>query len=229
VKQEFDLGIGDTDIPVRRWGLHGAAIAFINLHQDEQTSITAARQVLDGQAQLLHFASEPERCLRFVCKGRPLLFDPNRMFSERGARLTLEHRNGDAPEQAVAEVVRFGRSVLDSLFEGGPQRVIAVHNTDEDYSVNSFLDGGSEVSGAAAVHVVPGEARHDFLLVTRREAWDFLVDRGFNVVLQAPNLPDDGSLSVYCADAGVDYINVEAHPDHLERQVAMLRLAMEAP
>jgi len=229
VKREFELVVGRTEIPAVQWGPSSADIAFINLHQDEQTSIAAARQLLDGRATLMHFATDPERCLRFISAGRTLKFDPNRMFSALGAQRSLEHHNGDAPERAVAEISQLGEAVLRQLLAGKPRRVVAVHNTDEEYSIRSFIEGSPEAGSAAAVHIVPSEARHDFFLVTREKCFQFLAQAGFNVVLQASGLEDDGSLSLYCARAGIDYINAEAHPDHEARQVEMLQKAMQAP
>jgi hypothetical protein len=49
--------------------------------------------------------------------------------------------------------------------------------------------------------------------VTNKNHYDFYVKNGFNVVLQAGTngtLTDDGSLSVYAAMQGKDYVNIEA-------------------
>ena len=41
------------------------------------------------------------------------------------------------------------------------------------------------------------------------------------------NVPDDGSMSVYFARLGIPYLNIEAHNDHLQEQIEMVRAAQE--
>jgi hypothetical protein len=45
----------------------------------------------------------------------------------------------------------------------------------------------------------------------------------YHIVLQDnTNVTDDGSLSVFCARGGIDYVNVEAEHGHLVRQLKMM-------
>ena len=41
------------------------------------------------------------------------------------------------------------------------------------------------------------------------------------------NVPDDGSMSVYFAQRGIPYLNIEAHNDHLQEQIEMVRAARQ--
>ena len=101
--------------------------------------------------------------------------------------------------------------------------VLALHNTGDDYSVLAYEDGGAEVKTAAEVHIEPKQHRHDFFLVTQRRIFEALVARGFSAILQAPDIADDGSLSVYCAERDIPYVNVEARHGEVEAQAEMLR------
>jgi hypothetical protein len=40
-------------------------------------------------------------------------------------------------------------------------------------------------------------------------------------------MTDDGSLSVYCAQLGIPYVNVEAQHGHIWRQLYMLIFALQ--
>jgi len=68
----------------------------------------------------------------------------------------------------------------------------------------------------------------DFYFVTDPLIFQILSSGRYHVVLQAEEtLTDDGSLSVYCAQLGIPYINVEAQHKHLVRQTKMLIYAYQ--
>lgn len=63
------------------------------------------------------------------------------------------------------------------------------------------------------MYICPESNSHNFLFVTNKDHYNFYAKHGFNVVLQAGTngtLTDDGSLSVYAAMQGKDYVNIEA-------------------
>ena len=70
----------------------------------------------------------------------------------------------------------------------------------------------------------PKQNVHNFFFVTRPAMFNKLKKLGFNVVLQNNrSVTDDGSLSVYAAKRGINYINVEARHGALQTQIKMLR------
>ena len=100
------------------------------------------------------------------------------------------------------------------------EAVVALHNNTEDrYSLTSYLPQGSEAASAARVSVGPGVDRDDFVFTTDAQLFEILKGSNDNVVLQAAGAPDDGSLSV--ALAGHSYANVEAEHGHREAQRRM--------
>jgi hypothetical protein len=89
--------------------------------------------------------------------------------------------------------------------------IVALHNnTPGALSILSYKKGGSECGATREVYDAPGKDPDDFFLVTESAHYEGLKKRGFNVVLQKAQAPDDGSLSVYCGRKGMAYINVEA-------------------
>jgi hypothetical protein len=64
--------------------------------------------------------------------------------------------------------------------------------------------------------------------VTDQNIFEKLSTGKYHVVLQNNELmTDDGSLSVYCGQLGIRYINVEAQHNHLIRQIKMLIFAYQ--
>jgi len=90
-------------------------------------------------------------------------------------------------------------------------------------SVLSYQQGVKMANVVRQVAINPEQNPHDFFLVTMKQAYDFLSQQGFNVVLQN-NLAvsDDGSLSVLAGQKQIDYINIEAGIGHSKVQAAML-------
>ncbi len=211
------------------------AILYLNLHEDERTGVEAARQA--GVAgRVCRLAHGGGRNVTFGMGGRDWRFDPNRMFTRRGAIQTLANLNGldtlavEKEHAAALDSVRaVAAYVLAASGLARARAVVALHNnTDDQYSAQSYTAGGIYARDAAAVHLAPGEDADDFFFVTARALYEKLAAAGYNVVLQHPEtVTDDGSLSVYCARQGIGYVNVEAEHGHAEKQRDMLRVLAE--
>ena len=211
----------NLDEPVR-WLL-------VNLHDDENTSVEAAEELLDDYpCRLVELKHSGERHVEFTIQGEEFGCDPNRIFTAVGVRATLEKISSLDP-QAEREVIRFGEALIEQYRLSDVQAVIALHNnTDERYAATSYAKGQEYESDAAAVHLQSGKDVDDFYFVTEQRFFDALAARGFNAVLQNnETVTDDGSLSVYCAKHNVPYVNVEAQHGHLEVQVDMLKALFE--
>jgi hypothetical protein len=160
--------------------------------------------------------------------GEDYAVDPNRIFSDAGIRATLE-RQGRYSSGAHWAVERFARQFLERFALTREPVIVALHNTvDGNYSVESYRPDAQHGAAAAELHISTNRSRFDFFYVTDRRFFDYLKQRDFNVVLQNnANVPDDGSLSVYCATKGIPYLNVETELGQLERQIEMVRAARE--
>ncbi len=222
------IQVGDSHIDLVELA-GGNGPRFIHVHRNELAAVAAARSVVEsGVGHLFSFAGDPERCLTFSTGGDMFRFDPNRIFSDPGIESTLMIKSGAAPEVAIAAVRSFRTQLLALWRMEAAPAVIAVHNTRDDYSIRSYLTGGSEAPNAADVFVKPELHQHDFFFVTTPADFNHLRDAGFNVALQATSPVDDGSMSVYCARRGIRYINVEARFDAVDAQRKMIAAALKA-
>jgi len=136
------------------------------------------------------------------------------------------------PARVKSAVSKAAEGIVNAIGigSGGPScpALVAVHNntpTEEgDLETFSFLwykDSGpccDEVEkrdGRACIYEGDAPNRDNLILVTRFEDFQYLVKDGrFNIVLMRTPAPgaegDDGSLSVYCGQKGIRYVNVEA-------------------
>lgn len=221
--------IGDTNVHVLVYQRGQPSPTFINVHDDENTSVEAGKAVIDETSgRLIELAHGGKRHLRFTVDGEDFAVDPNRIFSDAGIRAALERR-GKYSSAAHWAVERFARKFLERFALGRERVIVALHNTvDGDYSIESYRPGAEHAAAAADLHISSNRSRFDFFYVTDRRFFDYLKQRDFNMVLQDnAAVPDDGSLSVYFAKRGIPYLNIEAELGQLDRQIEMVRAARE--
>ena len=215
------LGSKTVHLDVTRFGSGG--LRYINLHENETTSVQAAEWVLShGAGQLIVLRGGGQRLLVFWDRLRPYAFDPNRIFTDAGLRRTLQFHASDTPRARAA--VQVLRDAVLALLEGRPDEpVVALHNNRGGaYSVRSYESGAVLAADAQALAMGAGKAQEDFFLVTRRFLFEPLREAGFSTVWQSDKADDDGSLSIHFQRMGRAYVNVEAHADHLDEQRRML-------
>lgn len=218
------IGQSTVDLVVHRSDERG--LAYINLHDDENTAVEAALALIRARGgvvfELQHGGS---RNLTFRLDDSSYTVDPNRIFTDAGINLTLD-RHGIANAQAHEEVRSFSDSLLSLVGFREMEFAIAIHNNSPDgYSALSYREEGDLSSDARSVHLVRDRDPDDFFFVTTDALYDSLQAHGANVVLQ-DNLRarDDGSLSVLAGREGIPYVNVEAQHEHAEVQLGMLEL-----
>ena len=223
--QELALGDGRVTLRVHERAV-GGAVPFhaLNVHDDESTSVDAALDVARQRGgRVVELVHSGDRNATFQTGGASYAFDPNRMFTDAGRARTLAALGRDTP-QARAALAAFADQVLAAYTAPRPGVVVTLHNNTPDrYSARSYQPGAEYASDAAAVTVHPGTDPDDFFFVTDRGLYDALADRGFNAVLQDNDAAtDDGSLSVWAAQQGVPYVNVEAEHGHRAEQARMV-------
>ena len=200
-------------------------MVLINLHDDENTGVEAAQQLLrQNGGRLIQLRHDGTRLISFQLEGTTYTFDPNRMFTDLGARLTLE-KYGPYSEKALMAVRTFSNEVLDICDFDHLSLVVTLHNnSDQGYSLESYAPGAIYESDAREIHHESGTDVDDFFFVTDAELFESLRKKRLNVVLQDnDNVTDDGSLSVLAGKRGIPYINAEAQEGHLQQQLKMLR------
>jgi hypothetical protein len=220
------LRVGDATIEAAEAVVRERSVLYVNLHDDEDTAVQAGMMELQRRGgRLVELRHSGHRNIEFGLGGRRYAFDPNRIFTRRGIAQTLARlsRRDTEAENAVA---RFAEELLELYDVGRADAIIALHNNGgHSYSAASYTQGQHLAGDAQDVYLAPGFDPSDFYFVTERLVFEAIRDRRLNVVLQDNRrVADDGSLSVYCARAGVRYINVEARHGHLNEQAEMLRI-----
>ncbi|MEP6512914.1 MAG: hypothetical protein ABJA79_03545 [Parafilimonas sp.] len=216
--------LGKTPVNIIKQNFGKPSISFIDLHENETTSVQAARKFLqeEGTALLVKIHQKSERNIEFWLQNKKYLFDPNRIFTSTGRRKTLEKLSSYAPA-AEKEVEKFADSILSNIKYS--KLIIALHNNTEGapLSIKNYI---------GSIHFktfVNSEMdADDFFLTTEQSIFDFLKEKKMNVVFELPDtVLDDGSLSIYCNKNKIPYINVEAQEDHFTQQLQMLETLRE--
>lgn len=209
--------LGSTKVVLNEYGTGGGSIYFAP-HSNETTAVEAAKAVVKKSGGRVYWLTHGDgaRNITFKIGKTKYTVDPNRIFSDKGAKASLKPYSPEA-FTAVRMLANF---VIKGIFASGVQPVVGIHNnTDGSLSVISY---GSDPA-AAATSVNPKRDADDFFFVTTSGYFNALKSKGFNVVLQSARPPEDGSLSVYCAHVHVPYINVEAQAGHKSQQIEMLK------
>lgn len=198
-------------------------IYFINVHENESTSVEAAGSVLhDIGGKMVVLKHNKTRYISFYIGNKKYIIDPNRIYTRKGINATLKNL-GPHSAEAVKQVTLFAQHILTN-FVKGKKLIVALHNnTDGNYSLASYLKGGSEAGNAAGVFINPAMDKDDFIVTTDTNIFRRIKEKNINAVLQDNiRAVDDGSLSIYAAKQNIPYINVEAQEGHLKEQTAML-------
>lgn len=217
------LGDSEISVVVTKFGKK-LDIVMINVHDDEKTSVEAAKKILSQTGGILiQIENSNKRLISFIQNGKTINFDPNRMFTRKGIYQNLLRLNNEASKDAAEQVEQFALFVLKHI-PSGTGTLVALHNNDQGrLSINSYTNGGEYEKNvrfaAKALHRDPD----NFFLTTDSTIFSQLKSSGFNTVLQENNhADDDGSLSIYYGRLNKSYVNVEAEIGQLDEQAAMI-------
>lgn len=215
---QFPVKLGNSLVIIQQQQ-HGFGKAFVHLHQNETTALKAAQAIIRTEGgSLLTLVHSGQRNIVFYLNHKRYEFDPNRIFTDHGIKKTMLQFGEYTPE-AHAKVTVLADTIKRLIPKG---KVIAVHNN-ESYSLNDYKAGHSLAGEAQLLNINHQNFFRNFYLVTQKNDYSRLKKMRFNSVLQTHNATDDGSLSIFLADAS--YVNVEAGYDQLEAQIKMIRHA----
>lgn len=221
------IGESSVAIKVMQYG-DSKNLVYVNVHADEFTSLQAAQRLLQQEGGLLiKIENNNKRNIRFRLRGRYYTFDPNRMFSAEGAAQTLKQL-GRSSDMAIEEVVKFGKRILQLIPEN-PVCIIALHNnTEGKFGVNSYLPGAERETDARKVYADTLQDPDDIFLTTDSILYHRLSAEKYNTILQDnEKVRRDGSLSVYCGERNITYLNCETQHGKKEQYLNMLLSATE--
>lgn len=213
--------IGSSPVRVEIYQRGDGGLTYINVHQNEVTSVRAAKHVIDRYGgKLIRLRHAGGRLIRFKLNNKYYRFDPNRMFTPKGIRMTLKRYNRHYSKSAYRAVDRFSKKILKLLPR---DEIVALHNNSPRYSISLFLKGRRLHYEARRIYINPKHSRSNFFLVTKTKSFNSIKNKGFNVVQQHhTRAQDDGSLSIYAEKNKMTYVNVEAAHGHLKAQIQML-------
>lgn len=202
------------------------AITFIALHDNENTAVEAYHSWTEQlNINLLELHQRNDRYLQYEYLGRVYEVDPNMMFTDAGREKTLRRNNTAIPAELKKLVKSFADSLLQIIIDTGKNKyTIAVHNnTPDNFSVLTYKNS----KNAADIFIAKEEDIDDFFIVTDTADFNYIKNMNLNVVLQSQTPEDDGSLSVYCHQNGIPYINVEAEHGHKDKQIDMIKVVYD--
>jgi hypothetical protein len=196
---------------------------FCVLHENEETASECVQQFLrETGGTVWEVKADRHRNVSFKLKKKKYSFDPNRIYSATGIYKTLHDFSKSYTDDAFSQVSYFSTQITDSLF-AKYKTLVSVHNSSEGkFSVRSYLPDSTLANTAADLYINEANDEDEFFYVTNRPDFDYLKTQGFNVILQRPDAPDDGSLSIFCGQRNIRYINVEAQHGHRAEQMLML-------
>jgi len=216
--------VGETILATVSYQVSNPGLTLFNMHDDENTAVEAGIHFIRKYGgRLIQLKHTGERLVNFKLEGEIYTFDPNRMFTDKGASDTLK-RYSQADPLAVDHLRRFADEVLKEHELDQVGLIITLHNnTQNNYSVRLYLPGNEYENDASKVFIAAGSDADDFFFVTDDSLFQALRIEGYNTVLQNnETATDDGSLSVLAARLGIPYVNIEAQHDHLAEQYNML-------
>lgn len=213
--------LGDTQVTLNVYRSGIGKTTYFAPHSNETYGFEAAKAAVRAHGGRFFWLTHGgKRNITFVLSGKKYIVDPNRVFSDKGAKASLKAL-GNYSAAAQAAVRDFAEFVAKELFSSrGP--IVGIHNnTDGNLSAQSYKNGDNKAE-AKVVYINPKLDLDDFFFVTKQRIFDLLKKKDFNVVLQNPSVADDGSLSVRCQRNGLPYVNIEAQVGHSAVQKKMI-------
>jgi hypothetical protein len=221
--------IGDRNLPIKliQYG-DVKDIICVNLHDNEESSLQAARLVLESSGgTIIKIENNNQRIIRFRLKGIYYSFDPNRMFSKAGIEQTLRD-NRSISKEAIEEIEKFAKQLL-LLIPDSTSCIVALHNnTEAAFSIKSYLPGGNRQSDARAVYADSLQDIDDIILTTDSLLYQKMANSGYNSIWQDnDNARKDGSLSIFYGERGRRYINIETQHGKVNQYKEMLEKLLQ--
>lgn len=224
--------IGETNVPVIEKRFNQCALSnvlFINVHDNERTSVQAAEEYLSlNNGLLVRLENNGVRNVSFTLNSKSFLFDPNRIFTSQGRKATLKLLSTSTSEEAETRLASFADMLLNSFINSFALIVALHNNTDSNFTILTFQQQQQAKPNSGKVFINPNLDADDFILTTDTTIFNSLQQKNINAVWEDVSMiEDDGSLSVYAAMHNITYINIEAEHGHFEQQLAMLSAIRE--
>jgi hypothetical protein len=218
-----NIQLGETTIQLsEQYNAPKSDVLFLNVHEDEQTSIVAIESFTNViPLNFVYIKHLLTRRVSFDIKNKSYSVDPNRIYTAKGRKATLEPSKG-LNFKAKYTAKTLAQEILEIVNRF--KTIVTLHNnTDVNYTIKSYLPGGDESQNTADIYVSDKWDADDFIYTTDKKFFNFFKKEDCNVILQDNSkYVNDGSLSVYCGKNNLPYINIEAQKGHLEQQKELI-------
>lgn len=226
MSQTSNILLGDSTIQlIKAINAPESDVLFLNIHEDEQTSIDVSKTFSEGHAiNFAYLHHQLTRRVFYTVGKRKFSVDPNRIYTEKGRKKTIKPWWRLFLKDAKTPAKHLSNEILKLI---SPYKIIVTmhNNTDVNYSIKSYLPGESEAKNTAQVHISENWDADDFVYTTSTDFFNHLKAANVNVILQDNiNFVNDGSLSVYCGINGIDYLNIEAQKGHFKEQLQLTEI-----
>jgi len=197
-----------------------------------------------------------QRHLKFTRNGKNYQIDPNRIYTENGRGCSVAPEINRTIETFAAELLKIILDADGKSLRPSERFLVAVHNNTDvslkaEKAQSSDLTAVSFIKAQSTKNIAHGafEAQADGVFLSNTETDEdnfiylsspthigYFAEKGFNVVVQKPAARlrskqcsiDDGSLSVFAAQANFPYICLEADAvTGRERQSRMFEAVYE--
>jgi len=223
------LDLGGTIVELVAHRSEKPGYLFYNMHDDENTGVDAAKKVIKKKGGVLYeLVHSGKRYIEFDYDTLHFQIDPNRIYTDAGVWRELER--SAIRDTVVFNMVSAFADTLISLMDLNNQLIVlTLHNNSQaNYSMRSYLPGEIYEVDAEAVYNGKWKDDDEFYFVTSARLYGLLTPVKFNVVLQNnANMTDDGSLSVYCGQRGIEYVNIEAQHGHKRANRKMVKKLLD--
>jgi hypothetical protein len=222
------LNVGDSTLIINHQYIEkDSSVLFLNIHEDEQTSIESIREFNKTKAvNFIFIEHNKTRRITFNIKNKKYSFDPNRIYTRKGRRNTIEPKHIFVSKSKA--ITKYIANHIIKLIENYDVIVTLHNNTDVNYSIKSYQPGEDESENTAEVYVNDTWDPDDFIYTTEKIYFDYLKKEGVNVILQKKSgFVNDGSLSIYCGKKNIKYINIEAQKGHFNEQTKLIFIVDE--
>lgn len=133
--------VGETKVSVKEqchYPCH-PAVLFVNLHDNEKTSVKAAEKYLNEiGGRLISIENNGERLINFEHERQSYSFDPNRIYSPAGIDSTITILSNNYDATAADEISKFAKSLVTDYVDSS-NLIISLHNNrDSTFSVLTY-------------------------------------------------------------------------------------------
>ena len=221
--------LGDLELNLVRYSYNTPSINFLAIHDNEDTGVKAAFDYIAmNGGSILDCQYGGARNFKFTEDNITYQTDPNSIYTDEGISIGLE-KYGASSEAVIAEMKNTGKTIMKTYNHDKHGYIFTLHNNaDGGFGIQSYLPENELGSTADSVHVNYEMDEDDMILVTELSIFNLLKKENVNVVLQAQEAVDDGSLSIYAMQNHIPYINVEVQHGHTDENLRLIQLGVKA-